>query len=282
MRIVIIGGGAAGLYFAILMKKTWPDHAVSVYERNRHDDTFGFGVVFSDETLGNFLSYDPTSYDRITSAFAYWDEIDFVFKGETIRTGGHGFCGCGRRELLLILQERCRELDVELHFEAEIADLAQFADADLIVGADGINSFVREAHRDAFQPDIEWRRNKFVWLGSTKPHEAFTFDFTENAYGIWVLGAYQYNDELSTWIIEAPEPTWEKAKAVVENLSEDELLAYMEDLWADKLDGHTLVPNKSIWRTFPTIRCANWHTDNIVLIGDALHQAGHGRRHRAL
>ncbi len=116
MRIVIIGGGAAGLYFAILMKKAWPGHAVSVYERNRHDDTFGFGVVFSDETLGNFLSYDPESYDRITSAFAYWDEIDFVFKDETIRTGGHGFCGCGRRELLLILQERFRELDVDLHF----------------------------------------------------------------------------------------------------------------------------------------------------------------------
>jgi anthraniloyl-CoA monooxygenase len=273
MRIVIIGGGAAGLYFAILMKKAWPDHTVSVYERNRHDDTFGFGVVFSDETLGNFLSYDPDSYDRITNAFAYWDEIDFVFKGKTIRTGGHGFCGCGRRELLLILQERCRELGVELHFEAEITDLSQFAGADLIVGADGINSIVREAHSDAFRPDIEWRRNKFVWLGSTKPHEAFTFDFTENEHGIWVLGAYQYNDELSTWIIEAPEPTWEKARAEVENLSEEELLAYMEELWADKLEGHKLVPNKSIWRTFPTIRCENWHTDNIVLIGDALHTA---------
>ena len=273
MRIAIIGGGAAGLYFAILMKKADPAHQISLYERNRPDDTFGFGVVFSDETLGNFLSYDPDTYDQITGAFAYWDEIDFVFKGETIRSAGHGFCGCGRRELLLILQQRCRDLGVELNFETEIDDLGQFADADLIVGADGINSFVRETHKVQFAPSVEWRRNRFVWLGSTKPHDAFTFDFAQNEHGIWVLGAYQYNSDLSTWIIEAPEPTWEKAKAEVEHLSEAGLLAYMENLWADKLEGHKLVPNKSVWRTFPTIRCDHWSHDNIVLIGDALHTA---------
>jgi len=273
MKIVIIGGGAAGLYFSILMKKADPSHDISLYERNRADDTFGFGVVFSDETLGNFLSHDPDTYDEITNAFAYWDEIDFVWKDETIRTAGHGFCGCGRRELLIILQNRARALGVDLQFETEISDLSQFADADLIVGADGINSVVRQAHEDKFNPHFEWRRNKFVWLGSTKPHEAFTFDFTENEHGIWVLGAYQYNDDLSTWIIEAPEPTWEKAKGDVEHLSEEELLSYMETLWADKLDGHTLVPNKSVWRTFPTIRCESWSHKNIVLIGDALHTA---------
>ena len=273
MKIVIIGGGAAGLYFSILMKKADPSHNITVYERNRADDTFGFGVVFSDETLGNFLSFDPETYDEIAGAFAYWDEIDFVWKDETIRTAGHGFCGCGRRELLLILQKRAEAVGVDLHFETKVNDPGQFADADLIVGADGINSNVRETFKDKFKPNFEWRRNKFVWLGSTKPHEAFTFDFAENEHGIWVLGAYQYNENLSTWIIEAPEVTWANAKDEVEDLGEEELLAYMETLWADKLDGHTLVPNKSVWRTFPTIRCEHWSHENIVLIGDALHTA---------
>ncbi len=273
MKIVIVGGGAAGLYFSILMKKADPSHNITVYERNRADDTFGFGVVFSDETLGNFLSFDPETYDEIAAAFAYWDEIDFVWKDETIRTAGHGFCGCGRRELLLILQKRAEAVGVDLHFETKVNDPGQFADADLIVGADGINSNVRETFKDKFKPNFEWRRNKFVWLGSTKPHEAFTFDFAENEHGIWVLGAYQYNENLSTWIIEAPEVTWANAKDEVEDLGEEELLAYMETLWADKLDGHTLVPNKSVWRTFPTIRCEHWSHENIVLIGDALHTA---------
>ncbi len=273
MRIVIIGGGAAGLYFAILMKKAWPEHDITVYERNRSDDTFGFGVVFSDETLDNFQTYDPESYDAIVDAFAYWDEIDFVLHGETIRSSGHGFCGCGRVELLLILQNRCRALGVDMHFETEIDDPGQFADADLIVGADGINSRVREIHREHFRPQFEWRRNRFTWLGSTKPYDAFTFDFTTNEHGIWVLGAYQYNADMSTWVVEAPETTWENAKSEVENFGDDEMLAYMENLWADRLDGHRLVANNSVWRTFPTIRNERWHHGNIVLLGDALHTA---------
>ncbi len=273
MRIEIVGGGPGGLYFAILMKKAWPDYDITVHERNRADDTFGFGVVFSDETLGNFLSYDPASYQSITDAFAYWDEIDFIYPGETIRTTGHGFCGCGRMELLLLLQARCRELGVTLEFETEITDLSQFEGADLIVGADGINSIVREAYREHFQPGIDLRRNKFVWFGSTKPYDAFTFDFTTSEHGIWVLGAYQYNDDLSTWIIEAPEKTWRNAAGDVEDLDEAGLIAYMENLWADKLEGHKLVANKSVWRTFPTIRNKIWFHENKVLIGDALHTA---------
>lgn len=273
MKIDIVGGGPGGLYFAILMKKAWPDYDVSIYEQNRAEDTFGFGVVFSDETLGNFLSYDPDSYQSITSAFAYWDEIDFVFQGETIRTAGHGFCGCGRMELLVLLQARCQELGVNLNFECGIKDLAQFADADLIVGADGINSIVRETYKNHFKPSFDWRRNKFVWFGSTKPYDAFTFDFATNQHGPWVLGAYQYNSDLSTWIIEAPEETWKNAAAEVEDLDEAGLMAYMENLWADKLGGHKLVANKSVWRTFPTIRNENWHHENIVLMGDALHTA---------
>jgi anthraniloyl-CoA monooxygenase len=274
MRVVIIGGGPGGLYTAILLKKARPETRVEIYERNRPDDTFGFGVVFSDETLDNFLSRDPESYAEITATFAYWDDIDFRWHGgAVVRSGGHGFCGCGRVELLAILQRRCAQLDIPLHFETEIDDLSAFAEADLIVAADGVNSTVRETYKAHFKPSIEWRRNRFVWLGSTKPCETFAFNFTENEHGIWVQGEYQYNAELATWIIEAPEPTWANARAEVENLSEPALLAYMEALWADYLDGHKLVANRSVWRVFPTIRCERWSHENIVLIGDALHTA---------
>lgn len=274
MDIVVIGGGPGGLYFAILAKKAFPDGMVRVYERNKPDDTFGFGVVFSDETLDNFLSRDPESYQAITDTFAYWDNIDFRWHdGSVITSGGHGFCGCGRVELLQVLQARAAELDVELHFETEIDDLAELGQPDLIVAADGINSAIRERYKEHFRPSIEWRRNRFVWLGSTKPSDAFTFSFATNEHGIWVLGEYQYNDELATWIVEAPEETWASAQEEVEGLSEAELLAYMEDLFRDYLDGHKLVANRSIWRVFPTIRCENWSFRNIVLLGDALHTA---------
>ena len=273
MKIIVIGGGPAGLYFAILAKKAWPGHSVNVHERNRSDDTFGFGVVFSDETLDHFHAYDEETYQDITAEFAYWDEIDFVLHGETIRTAGHGFCGCGRMELLLILQRRCRELGVEMHFEADIIDPGRFRDADLVVGADGINSRVRETYAEHFRPSFQWRRNRFIWLGCTKPYDAFTFDFTTNQHGIWVLGAYQYNSRMSTWIVEAPETTWANARSDVEHLGETELLAYMENLWADKLDGHRLIANASHWRTFPTIRNERWSHHNVVLLGDALHTA---------
>jgi len=274
MRVAIIGGGPGGLYTAILLKKARPDARIEVYERNRPDDTFGFGVVFSDETLDNFLSRDPDTYEAIAERFAYWDHIDFRWHDDAvIRSGGHGFCGCGRVELLAILQQRCAALGVELHFETEVTELSALGEVDLIVGADGINSVVREAHKSHFKPSFEWRRNHFVWLGSTKPSEAFTFNFTENEHGIWVLGEYQYKADLATWIIEAPEPTWARARETVEDLDEAALLAFMEELWAGYLDGHKLVANRSIWRAFPTIRCERWWHDNIVLIGDALHTA---------
>jgi anthraniloyl-CoA monooxygenase len=273
MRIAIVGGGAAGLYFALLTKKAWPDRRVAVYERNRSDDTFGFGVVFSDATLGHFEAYDKESYDAIRDQFAYWDAIDVVLHGETVRSYGHGFCGCGRMELLLILQRRCRELGVELHFESQIDDPRRFLDADLVVGADGVNSRVRETFKERFRPSFDWRRNTFCWLGSTKPYDAFTFDFTENEHGIWVLGAYQYSANMSTWVLEAPEETWASAKAELETMSEAEMLAYMERLWADRLQGHRLVANRSIWRRFPIIRNERWSHENVVLLGDALHTA---------
>ncbi|MGE0736944.1 MAG: bifunctional salicylyl-CoA 5-hydroxylase/oxidoreductase [Alphaproteobacteria bacterium] len=275
MRIAIVGGGPGGLYFAILMKKARPESDITVFERNRPDDTYGFGVVFSDETLGNFLMRDPESYDRITQTFAYWDDIDFCFKGKVIRTAGHGFCGCGRRELLLLLQERCRELGVKMNFQVEMdeAAIAGLKGYDLIVGADGINSRVREMYKEHFRPQVEMRKNKFVLLGSTKSFDAFTFEWAENEHGIWVLGAYQYKQGMCTWIVEAPERTWASAKNDVEHLSEPELLAYFEKLFARILQGHKLISNKSIWRQFPTIKNEKWHFRNIVLIGDALHTA---------
>ena len=273
MRVAVVGGGAAGLYFALLAKKAWSGWNIEVHERNRSDDTFGFGVVFSDETLDNFRNYDRESYDAIRDVFVYWDEIDFVFHGETVRSGGHGFCGCSRRALLDVLQRRCAGFGVDLIFESEIDDPATLGGFDLVVGADGINSTVRERWREAFRPRIEHRRNRFLWLGTTRPHEAFTFDFATDEYGIWVLGAYQHGAGESTWIVEAPPPTWESAKDEVADLAEPELLAYMERLWADRLDGHRLIANRSIWRAFPMVRNERWWHGKVVLLGDALHTA---------
>src|SRR5215210_7510162 len=173
MKIAVIGGGPAGLYFAILMKKQRPSAEVTVYERNRPDDTFGFGVVFSDATLDNFEKYDLPSYRRITQEFAYWDDIAIHFKGTVHRIGGNGFCGCSRRILLLILQDRASELGVKLRFQAEVDDEARFADCDLVVVADGVNSRFRDKHADHFRPEVDVRPNKFTWMGSTRPLDAF-------------------------------------------------------------------------------------------------------------
>jgi len=191
VRIVIIGGGPGGLYFALLMKKRFPGYDIAVHERNREDDTFGFGVVFSDETLDNLMEQDQPSYDAITREFSYWDEIDFHFHGEVVRSTGHGFCGTERRTLLAVLHRRCRDLGVQLNFSSEISSLDQFKAADLIVAADGINSFVRERYKEHFQPKIELRRNHFIWLGSSAPSPEFSFFFTENDFGIWDLCTYQ-------------------------------------------------------------------------------------------
>ena len=267
MKIAIIGGGPAGLYAAILLRKQRPQAEVTVYERNRADDTFGFGVVFSDATLDNFEQHDPASYRRITDEFAYWDDIAIHFRGTVHRIGGNGFCGCSRRTLLLILQERARELGVTLMFEAEVDDDSRFADADLIVVADGSNSRFREQHADHFQPELDLRANKFAWMGSSKPLDAFTFVFEETEWGPFIAHAYQYEVGRSTWIFETDPETFKRAG--LEGLSEKDSADRMAAIFGRYLNGHPLLTNRSMWRNFPMIRNRRWVKGNMVLLGDA-------------
>ncbi|KAA2236203.1 bifunctional salicylyl-CoA 5-hydroxylase/oxidoreductase [Salinarimonas soli] len=267
MRIAVIGGGPAGLYFAILMKRRDPGAEITVYERNRAGDTFGFGVVFSDATLDNFERYDGPSYQRITQEFAYWDDIAIHVKGTVHRVGGNGFCGCSRRTLLMILQERARELGVAFVFQTEIDDLAQFAGADLVVLADGINSRFREMHKEHFAPEVDLRPNKFTWMGSTKPLDAFTFLFEETEWGPFIAHAYQYEAERSTWVFETDPDTFQRAG--LDRMSEEDSARLMERIFAGFLDGHPVMTNRSLWRSFPMIRSKRWVKDNMVLMGDA-------------
>lgn len=266
MRIAIIGGGPAGLYFAILMKRDMPQARVTVVERNQPDDTFGFGVVFSDATLDVFKEADEPSYRAITQSFAYWDDIVISAKGAAHRIGGNGFCGCSRRTLLLLLQERARRLGVELEFRRE-AQPEDFPDADLIVAADGINSPIRERWRDHFQPRLDLRPNRFAWMGSTRPFDAFTFFFKERAEGIFIAHCYQYEPGRSTWVMETDPQTFEKAG--LGEMDEAQSAAFLEDVFAEELQGHRLLVNRSNWRRFPAFRCARWVRGNLVLLGDA-------------
>jgi anthraniloyl-CoA monooxygenase len=276
MRIVCIGGGPAGLYFAILMKRRNPAHRITVIERNRPYDTFGWGVVFSDETLRNLKGGDPESEAAITDGFAHWDDIDIHFKGRVIRSGGHGFCGIERKQLLNILQTRAEGLGVELVFEREVTDLAEFADADLIVASDGINSRIRSLHAAHFRPQIDLQRNKFVWLGTHKLFEAFTFIFVETEWGWFQAHAYRFNDTTSTFIVETREEIWRAAG--LEGADTAATTAFCEQLFAPWLDGHRLLSNTrhlagSPWISFPRVSNASWVHGNIVLMGDAAHSA---------
>jgi len=267
MKVTVIGGGAGGLYFALLAKKAWPRWDITVYERNRPDDTFGFGVVFSDQTLDTFKAYDPVTYERIRRRFAYWGDVDVVYKGQTLRSGGNGFCGCSRVALLNILQDRGRELGVQMKFQREVEGLEEFADSDLIVVADGINSRIREKYKDHFQPSVDLRPNKFTWLGSTRSLDAFKYFFRETPEGVLLAHVYQYEPERSTWVIEMDEQTWRNFH--FDKLSETEMLPVLERVFAEELDGHPLIVNRSLWRNFPNITNRTWVKDNAVLIGDA-------------
>ncbi|HXZ52898.1 MAG TPA: FAD-dependent monooxygenase, partial [Burkholderiales bacterium] len=271
MQATVVGGGPGGLYFALLAKKAWPRWEITVYERNRPDDTFGFGVVFSDQTLDTFKAYDPVTYERIRRRFAYWGDVDVVYKGRVMRSGGNGFCGCSRNALLAILQDRCRELGVNIRFQTEVEGLAPFADSDLIVAADGINSRIREQHKAHFKPSVDLRPNKFTWLGSTRPLDAFKYFFRETPEGIILAHCYQYEEGRSTWVIETDEATWKNFG--FDRMSEADMLPVLERAFADELAGHPLIANRSIWRNFPTITNETWvmteEQPNVVLVGDA-------------
>lgn len=275
MRIVCIGGGPAGLYFAILMKRADPSHRVTVVERNRPDDTFGWGVVFSDQTQAHLKAADEPSWRAITDTFAHWDDIDVHFKGEVVTSTGHGFCGIGRRRLLDILQARAIELGVEIRFETDVADLSPWVNADLIVAADGANSRIRQAHAEAFQPDLEKRRCKYVWLGTKKLFDAFTFLFQETEHGWFQAHCYRFDDQTSTFIIETDEDTW--AKSGLEGADADATCAFGEALFGKWLGGHKLLSNArhmaSPWINFIRVSNARWSHDNLVLMGDAAHTA---------
>jgi anthraniloyl-CoA monooxygenase len=267
MKVTVIGGGPGGLYFALLAKKQWPRWDITVYERNRPDDTFGFGVVFSDQTLDTFKAYDAVTYERIRRRFAYWGDVDVVYKGEVLRSGGNGFCGCSRVALLNILQDRGRELGVGMRFQREVTGLEEFADSDLIVVADGINSAIRTKYREHFQPSVDLRPNKFTWLGSTKPLDAFKYFFRETPQGIVLAHVYQYEADRSTWVIEMNEDTWRNFG--LDRLGEQEMLPVLEKVFAEELEGHPLIANRSLWRNFPNITNKTWVRGNAVLVGDA-------------
>jgi anthraniloyl-CoA monooxygenase len=276
MRIVCIGGGPAGLYFAILMKKRDPSHRITVIERNRPHDTFGWGVVFSDETLRNLKGGDAESERLISDSFAHWDDIDVFYRGRMIRSGGHGFAGIARRRLLNILQDRAADLGVELIFEREVADIEAFADADLIVACDGVNSAIRTRYAADFRPSIDTRRNRFVWLGTHRLFEAFTFIFVETEWGWFQAHAYRFDEQTSTFIVETREETWEAAGLAA--MDAPEAVAFCERLFAPWLDGHPLMTNMRHLRgsqfiNFNRVSNEHWVRGNVVLMGDAAHTA---------
>ncbi|TAL55519.1 bifunctional salicylyl-CoA 5-hydroxylase/oxidoreductase [Pandoraea sp.] len=288
MNIVCIGGGPAGLYFGLLMKRRDPAHRVVVIERNRPYDTFGWGVVFSDATMGNLVTADAESAEQINAAFNHWDDIDIHFKGRTLRSSGHGFIGIGRKKLLNILQARCEALGVELVFENEVSHdqaIARQYDADLVIASDGLNSRIRTRYQDTFHPDIDVRKCRFVWLGTHQRFDAFTFAFEQTEHGWFQAHAYQFDDDTSTFIVEAPEEVWKKAG--LDEMSQEEGIAYCERLFAKYLGGHKLLNNakhlrgSAIWIRFPRVICNTWVHWNqldgksvpVVLMGDAAHTA---------
>ena len=288
MRILCLGGGPAGLYFAVLMKLQNPANVITVVERNRPFDTFGWGVVLSDQTLGNLQVADPVSAQLIGDAFNHWDDVELFFKGRSVRSGGHGFCGIGRKKLLNILQERCIELGVELVFETDVQDdqtiTAQYQ-ADLVIACDGLNSRIRNRYADTYKPDVELRTCRFVWLGTKKTFDAFTFAFEQTEHGWFAAHAYKFDETTSTFIVETPEAVW-KAHGL-DQMSQEDGIAFCEKLFAKYLDGNALMNNathvrgSAIWIRFPRVVCERWVHNAaiegrqvpIVLMGDAAHTA---------
>ena len=272
MKIVCIGGGPAGLYFALLYKKARPDADITVLERNADGVTFGWGVVFSDETLSYLEENDPPTHQAITKSFAHWTAIDIFYKGVCLRSDGHGFSGIARKELLQILQDRCRELGVKLQFGVEVDDYVEHTrGADLVIAGDGVKSKIRERHAATFKPTIELRKARYIWLGTKKKFDAFTFYFEENEHGMFQVHAYRFDDDTSTFIVECDEASFYAAG--LDKMSTEESIAYCEKLFAKHLQGEKLLANRSMWVQFPNIKNECWSHENVVLMGDAAHTA---------
>ena len=280
MRIVCIGGGPAGLYFALLMKRRRPAHQITVVERNRPYDTFGWGIVFSDQTMESMRQWDPETASAIEDAFNHWDDIELVFKGTRQRTTGHGFVGIGRKKMLNILQDRCVELGVELVFEREVRSDEEFPDADLIIAADGVNSVIRARYPEVFQPDMLVRPNRYIWLGTDKAFDAFTFDFRRTEHGWFQAHIYRFDENTSTFIVETTEEAF--LAHGLDTADQDQSIAFCEGLFAETLGGHRLMTNArhlrgSAWLNFQRLVCERWSHFNgrshVVLMGDSAHTA---------
>lgn len=272
MKITIIGGGPAGMYFAILMKKADAAHDITIYERNGPDDTFGWGVVFSGRTLRNLREADEDSHAAITRDFQAWDNVDVVHCDEKISIHGNSFSGIARLRLLHILQARCEQLGIAIKFRQEISEINQLRqECDLLVGADGVNSFLRQAFAANFKPDLSVRPNKYIWYGTHQLFHGLTLTFRETRAGVFAAHSYKFDEQTSTFIIECDPCTW--ANAGFETMGDDQARAYLENVFARDLNGHSLLSNNSKWINFVLVKNANWTFENIVLLGDALHTA---------
>lgn len=260
------------MYFAILMKKSRADADIAVYERNGPDDTFGWGVVFSGKTLSNLRAADETTHAEITKTFAAWDNVDVVHRDEKISIHGNSFSGISRLQLLKILQRRCEQLGVQLHFRTEVDDIdALRSQCDLLLGADGVNSTVRKKYPARFEPALDVRPNRYIWYGTNKLFHGLTLTFRQNEAGVFAAHSYKFNDSTSTFIIECDQQTW--AAAGFSSMSDEETRRYLERVFALDLNGLPLLSNKSNWINFLLVKNANWFFDNTVLLGDALHTA---------
>ena len=272
MKINIIGGGPAGLYFAILMKKADPAHDIAVWERNGPDDTFGWGVVFSGKTLSNLQAADAESHAEITRDFEAWDNVDVVRGSDKISIHGNSFSGISRLHLLKILQRRCEQLAVKLKFRSEVNDIAALAaDCDLLVGADGVNSTVREKYKNQLQPEVSVRPNKYVWYGTNQLFHGLTLTFRENDAGVFAAHSYKFNKTTSTFIVECDPETWDLADFA--NKDDETTRSYLEKVFAADLGPNKLLSNNSKWINFLLVKNNHWHHGNLVLLGDALHTA---------
>jgi anthraniloyl-CoA monooxygenase len=272
VKINIIGGGPAGLYFAILMKRADASHEIDVYERNGPNDTFGWGVVFSGKTLAHLKAADETTHQRITTAFAAWDNVDVVHRDEKISIHGNSFSGISRLQLLNILQERSTDLGINLHFKTEVSNVEELASqSDLLIGADGVNSTVRELYKERFLPSLNLRSNKYIWYGTNQLFHGLTLTFREKDGAVFAAHSYKFNETTSTFIIECDPESWSSLGFAT--MGEAETRARLETVFAPDLNGHPLLSNNSKWINFLNVRNANWSHGNIVMLGDALHTA---------